>query len=452
MAARCCMRLERANLFVVPLDDQRQWYRYHHLFADVLRARLQEAHPDQSAVLHRRASAWYEQNALPTEAVRHALAAGDFERAADQIELAWPDMRRGRQDATLRGWLLALPDALIRRRPVLSVYYAWVLLVTGALDAVEPRLRDAEHWLDAAATGRVVANEEEFRKLPAIIEVYRAALAQALGDVAGQARHARLALDRVQDGDHLGRAAAAGLLALAYWADGDLVTAQRSFAEVVVSLNLAGNIADAIGSTLVLSDMLIAQGSLREARRILDQAWQLAVAQGEPMPQSSADLLVALGELHRERNELDAAEAHLARSKALGERAALPENRYRWHVVMARIVEAHGDLDGALDRLNMAERLYLPGFFPEVRPIAALKARIWIAQNRLAEAQAWAQAHILTPMMRPLTWRIWASQPGAVAHCPVQGRHGGQHPARSAWPAGSLVKRGGGGRAGRQCD
>ena len=102
--------LDRGNLFLVPLDDRRRWYRYHHLFADVLQARLLDEQPGQVPDLHRRASAWYEQNGEPSEAIGHALAAGDFERAADLVELAIPAMRRTRQEATVRGWLEALPD------------------------------------------------------------------------------------------------------------------------------------------------------------------------------------------------------------------------------------------------------------------------------------------------------------------------------------------------------
>ena len=142
--------LERDNLFVVPLDDQRQWVRYHHLFAEVLQARLLEAQPNQASTLHRRASAWYEHNGLPVDAIHHALAAADFERAAGLIELEVGMMRGGNQEATWKGWVQALPAELVRVRPVLSVYYAFALL-PGELDAAEARLQDAERWLEPAA-------------------------------------------------------------------------------------------------------------------------------------------------------------------------------------------------------------------------------------------------------------------------------------------------------------
>ena len=146
--------LERGNLFLVPLDDRRRWYRYHQLFADVLHARLLDEQPDDVPDLHRRASAWYEQNDEPSEAIRHALAAQDFERAADLVELAIPAMRRSRQETAVLGWLELLPDEVVRVRPVLSVGFAGALLAGGEYEGVEARLRDAERWLDGSERRR----------------------------------------------------------------------------------------------------------------------------------------------------------------------------------------------------------------------------------------------------------------------------------------------------------
>ena len=142
--------LDRKNLFLVSLDDRRRWYRYHHLFADVLQARLLDEQPGQVPDLHRRASEWHEHNGELSEAVGHALAAGDFGRAAGLVELASPGMRRTRQEAKLRAWLEVLPDEVVLARPVLSVNFAGVLLMGGELEGVEDRLRDAERWLAPA--------------------------------------------------------------------------------------------------------------------------------------------------------------------------------------------------------------------------------------------------------------------------------------------------------------
>ena len=161
--------VERDNLFVVALDDKRHWYRYHHLFADVLRVRMLADHPDQVPTLRRRASQWYERHGMPAEAIRHALAADDFERAALPIETSVPAIRRQRRDATLLGWLDGIPDDVVRRRPVLSTFYAWRMLVAGDLEAVEPWLRNAEQGL--ATTAHLPTEGEELHRLPMTIAI-----------------------------------------------------------------------------------------------------------------------------------------------------------------------------------------------------------------------------------------------------------------------------------------
>jgi LuxR family maltose regulon positive regulatory protein len=393
--------LERGNLFVVPLDDKRQWYRYHHLFADVLQAHLMDEQPGRVSTLHRRASEWYEHNGSPADAVRHALAAEDFERAADLAELAWPAMDGTFQSATWLGWVKALPDELVRARPVLSVGYAWALLDGGELEASESRLRDAERWLDTTAdkserpevpsAEMVVVDEEQFRSLPATIATARAYYAQAFGDVPGTVKYARRALDLLPEGDHLRRGAADALLGLAYWASGDLEAAHRSVADGMASIQMAGNILWAISGTFVLADIRVAQGRLHEAVSTYEHALQLATEHGEPVLRGTADLYLGLSVLHREQGDLEAATQHLLRSEELGEQAALADWQYRLCLAQARIKEAQGDLDGALDLLHEAERLYFRNPTPDVRPVAALKTRVWAGQGRLAEALGWAR-------------------------------------------------------------
>ena len=393
--------LDRANLFLVPLDDRRRWYRYHHLFADVLRAHLVDEQPDRVPDLHRRASAWYEQNGERSEAIRHAMAGEDFDRAAGLIELAVPAMRRSRQEAVLLAWLRALPDKVFAARPVLSVHHAGALLAHGQLDGVEARLQEAERWLDMTAEGqerpkpvsadRIVVDEEEFRRLPIGIAIYRAAQALAKGDVADTVKYARRALDLATADDDLLRGSAAGLLGLAYWTNGDLEAAHRSYAECMASLLKAGHVSDVMGCAMALADIRIAQGRLGEAESTYEQALQLANEQGTPVLRGTADMHVGLSELSLERDDLDVAVQHLLTSRESGEHAGLPQNAYRWRVAMARVRKAEGDPGAALELLHAAEGLYLSDFFPRVRPIAALKARVWVAQGRLDDALRWAR-------------------------------------------------------------
>lgn len=393
--------LERGNFFLIPLDDKRHWYRYHHLFADVLRMYLTAEEPGQVAVLHRRASEWYAQNGSASDAIRHALAAEDFERAANLVELEWQAMRRSRQEAALHGWLKALPRELFRVRPVLAVAYAHVILAGGTFEGVEALLRDAEQWLDTTADApteihpkqreMIVVDEESFRRLPGTIALACAGLALARGDVPGTVTYARRAHDLAPEDDHLTRGGAAGFLGLASWRSGDLETAHRTFADGMLSLERAGNIPDAINGATILAAIQIAQGHLRQAMRTYERGLQLAAEHGTPTLMGTADMYVGMSELEREHNDLSAATQHLLQSQEQGEHTGFAQNRYRRRVAMARMREAQGDLHGALDLLDEAERLYMSDFSPDVRSIAALKTRVWIAQGQLDKALGWAR-------------------------------------------------------------
>lgn len=387
------LALERANLFIVPLDDRREWYRYHHLFAAVLRAHLLNEEPGQVPLLHLRASHWYERHDLTGDAVRHALAARDFDRAARLMELALPTIRRKRQDAMLFAWLKELPDDAVRHSPVLSVFYGFMHMVSGDLDGVEPRLVDAEKALAAVPEGSAPpwADTEELRSLPATIAVYRASLAQARGDVEGTVEHAQHALDIAGPEDHLARGAAAGFLGLAAWAEGEVSTALQTFTQALASLHASGNLVDELSSTVVLADMWLVAGRPSKARWLYRKALELAEAQGEPVARATAELHVGLSEIDREAGDLGSAKQHLEAAALFVKRALMTESRYRWFVSMGLLARAEGDPEGAIKFLDQAEPLYRRGFFPDVRPVAAIKARVWIAQGKMLEAAEWAR-------------------------------------------------------------
>ena len=257
--------LDRANLFLVPLDDSRHWYRYHHLFADMLQAHLRDERPGEVADLHRRASRWYDQNGQPSPAVRHALAAGDIERAADLVERAIPALqrepagghhprlarrhpRRGRSDeAGPRGWLHRGVDGRQRVRGRRGTS-AGRRTVAGAGDR-GPRWGAGRLCPD----GRL--DEEELARLPGAIELYRAALALIRGDAPATLRHARLTIDRATADDHVTRAGASALSGLALWGGGDLEAAHRAYSTGVERLQRAGHISDVLGCSITLADI-----------------------------------------------------------------------------------------------------------------------------------------------------------------------------------------------------
>lgn len=207
-------------------------------------------------------------------------------------------MRRSRQEARLRGWLDALPDELVRARPLLSIGLVGVFMASGELERVEGPLRDAEQWLasdpewadtftttgsgngaDTEPVEMVVVDNEGYRRLPGTIAMYRAAQAHARGDAPGTVRHARRAIDLSPDNDHLNRAAAAGFLGLVSWAGGDLGAAERAFAGCMAGLQRVGHDADVLGSAIALAEIGRAQGRLGEALRTYERALQLVPAQ-----------------------------------------------------------------------------------------------------------------------------------------------------------------------------
>jgi LuxR family transcriptional regulator, maltose regulon positive regulatory protein len=391
--------LDRGNLFIIPLDDRRRWYRYHHLFADVLQARLLDVQPALGTELHRRATEWYAQEGELAEAISHAVAGKDLARAADLIELGIPALSRDRQESTLRRWLEALPDDVIRTRPVLSDGYAGSILVRGETDGVEERLRDAERWLDAIVAapdgrppGMIVVDETAFRDLPASVAIHRAGQARILGDLPGTVAHARRALDLVQEDQYLSRGASAALLGLSAWTLGDLDSAHLGYVEAMANLEKAGYLADVLGCAVTLADIEIAQGRLHEAKRTYERALELSIGHGVPPLRGTADMHVALSALARERDDLPSAVEHLRAAAELGEENGLPQNSYRSRLALARVRQTERDFDGAIELLREAERVYANDFSPDIRPIGAVMARVWIAAGRIAEASAWVRA------------------------------------------------------------
>lgn len=391
-------RLESANVFVTALDEERRWFRYHQLFAEALRARLTSDRPGQLASLQLAASRGYASLGLLDDALEHAMRADDPDWLADLVECALPGVRKRRGDRTLLRWINHLPDALVRRRPVLATTRAWSRLAVGDLAAAREWLDVAEGALGLEHPGTelldlpadiVAARAAEQQAAPANIAVYRAAIAQAEGNVAETVRQAELA-GAAAPGDHFVQGASAGFIGLAAWATGDLPRAIGTFRDAVVHMGAAGDVTDQLGATVVQAEMALSDGRVNDAKRLYERAIEAADQNQAAAATIAADLHTGLAGVLTERDQLEEAGAELQLARDLGESASLQENRFRWHAVSAALLRAEGDLDAALDELEEAERLYLPGFFPEIRPVAASRARVLIAGGRLNEARQWS--------------------------------------------------------------
>lgn len=391
--------IERANLFLVPLDDTRRWYRYHHLFADVLRAHL-VADPDapRMSVLHARAARWYADAADPEPAVRYAVAAGDLGLVGDLVERFVLAMLRNRKEGVVRTWIDALPAEEVRRRPVAAVGFIGALMSSGQLDGVEGRLRDLDEVLRSPAPDLVVLDPVELQRIPGAIQTYRSALTLARGDSAAAVAHAERAVVLAAPGDDLTISAARALSGLASWGNADLAGAYAAYADAVAGLARAGNYSDVLGCSITLADIRITQGRLTDAEAVYADALRLAADHetGAPL-RGTADMVIGQSRIAFERGQIERAWALLDEADRLGEQHGLPQHPYRWRVARARLLELGGDLDAAMALLEEAERVYVGDFSPNVRPVPAQRARLLLAQGRLPEALDWARHRNLTP-------------------------------------------------------
>ena len=373
--------LEHANLFIVPLDDERRWYRYHHLFGDLLRQRLGK--PKEFAEFHLRASQWHEENGDLGAAFHHAIAAEDFVRAAWLAEAAWQGMNESFQSA---GWVKKLPDKLIRTSPVLCTQIAQAFTDTGELEASELRLQDAERCLD----GSELANEAQLKPLPAMIALTRAYNAQVQGDPAATVKYAELALQLIPEDDFDRRARATTILEVIHWASGNLESAIRGIGDSMERLTQLGNHVMVVASAFAVADLLVGLGHLSEAERTYQDALQLASQHGPEAEHITAHHHLGLSMIYRQRGDDTLAADHLNQAAELGLQTTLVDWLYRWNVAQAQLKEAAGDLETALALLDEANRVYIQTLIPDLRPIAALKARIYLKQGRPDKARAWA--------------------------------------------------------------
>ena len=386
--------LERRNLFLVPLDDRREWFRYHHLFADVLRAHLEERDPGAGVVLHRRASDWYGARGYPDAAIQHAAAAGDYGRMASVAEREAERVVRHHHPDKLIEWLRPLPEELVRARPVLCMYYGHALQGVGEMES-------SARWLDLAEHGRAAIEREAspdaetVRVLRSQVALARGYLAMAAGDIEATVAHANTALPLLTEDEAHWRGTGVALLGLAHWGEGNLDAAQEFHAEAVANFEKAGDTGLAITSGYHDAELLKARGRLEAARQRCEASIHFVERQKGAVFRGVANLHLGLSEICSERNDPEGAARELAEAERLG--VYPPRTPFRHCLANARLRQTLGDFPGALEYLDEAERLQVRGAVPDYRPVAAWKARIWIAQGKYGKAQGWVRERGLAP-------------------------------------------------------
>ncbi|MBN2005759.1 MAG: AAA family ATPase [Anaerolineae bacterium] len=388
--ASCLLEfLERANLFIVPLDDERRWYRYHHLFGGFLRQRLEQSlAPDEIAGLHVRASAWYENNGLVFESFRHAVAAHDVARAERLVELGTMPTHFRSVAMAILDWLASLPEAVMDDRPSLWVKSATLALVAGQTAGVEERLQAAEKALQNTAL------DARSRDLIGQIACARATLALTRYDPETMIVQAHRALEYLHPADLTFLFTANWALASAYMFQGDRAAAAQACME---SLSISRKSGDMFSTILATSDL----GHIQQLDNRLHQAAEtyrrvLQLAGEYPQP-NIAEIQLGLAHIFYEWNDLDAAEYHGQESLQLARQYDRVIDRFIIsEVFLARVKLARGDVAGAAALLAQTEQsARRENFVRRLPEIAAAQALVLLHQGDVAAAARLVQKYKL---------------------------------------------------------
>lgn len=371
--------LDRSNLFIIPLDDRREWYRYHRLFADLLRRRFQYAHSELVPTLHERASQWFEKNGYLEEAVEHAFLAKDTQRAADLIEKVAESMMMRSQVTTLRSWLDRLPEELIATRPALCVYHAWILYLNNqSLEIIEARLALVDSKAEPIASMAA--------PLKAFIAAFEGSLLQASG-------FARQALEKLPEENYFLRGMAYLVLATSELSEGDPQAGIRALDQAAQISNQTGNILLSVLVLASLADNYRKLGQLHQMETLYRQALDLAVdAGGNRLPIAGRTLL-GLGDLMYEWNRLEEAECYLKEGIELIKKwGTLP--LYSAFINLARVKYAQGDVSGAT---KIYERARQQALQTEMSPlddwvVDIAQAFFWISEEKYEQVERWVES------------------------------------------------------------
>jgi LuxR family maltose regulon positive regulatory protein len=400
-------QIERAGLFLVPLDEVRGWWRYHHLFADLLRARLEQEQPGRVQELHRAAAAWSDEHGLGDDAVRHALAAGDPAWAARLIEQYFDaTLYLSSEGATAQRWLAALPAELVQTRPRLLLAQVLLAATLGRAEAMEPPLDAAERALAGAAS----AADEPFEpsvgiaasmlgNMPALIALHRGFLAQLRGDAEGTAAFASQALARLGGDERLLTSTAQGLLGAAEWFRGRLADAEQAFLSGIAGWQAGQPISWGVYQ---LGQVQRAEGRLDAAAETYQKTLDIAAESGPPPAPPAGPAYVGLAEVAYQRNELDSAFWQVTAGIAVCRQFLYPAPLGTGLVTLAWIRQARGDPGGALEAIGEAGRAALgAGVTGLLNPVPSQRARLLLAQGDVTAASQWAKAAGLSPEDEP---------------------------------------------------
>jgi LuxR family maltose regulon positive regulatory protein len=355
-------QMERLNLFLVPLDYERTWYRYHHLFAELLQKQLIEIYPNEISTLHIRASHWYEEAGLYKEAISHAVLGEDFERAANLVEQNALDAFSHNQEKALANWLELLPDKILRNRPWLCVLQAYSYYWFGPRTRVEEYLQIAEQIMEQDPSDAVTPSAPQLlsvfdrKRLVGSIASIRADRFHVEGDIQGVLEQVNIALDNLE-GDDRWRMKALSTVGCAYWALGDRAGAEKYFTDASAGYFRAGNWVGTVSNLAYVGIMQIKQGCLQPALRTYMEAMRRATRSDGRMMPIAGFPSIKIGDLLREWNDLSGAQEYIERGLAHATNLNQPDALVESYIHLARLRHSHNDRPGALEALEKAEQV-----------------------------------------------------------------------------------------------
>lgn len=388
-------RLERSNLFLFALDEDRQWYRYHQLFADLLRARLAGENPSRAAECHRAAAAWFASNGFAREAIHHAQASGDSVWAAALVEQSVDEVMGRGEGATLREWLATLPIEVVRSRPRLCLIEAVTAFNEGRIEDVEPLLRNAESGPDPHKGEHDGGNDKRmsaFNNVPALVANLRASLACFRGDGVQATHLAGEALTHLSDDDAWSRLPVRWNLALADWLQGRLAVAERAFADILRSGKTTGPIHLALSAGDFLARVRETQGRLAAALQTYREGLEFAERSGQASTPSVGTMHIGIARILYARNDLDGARRHADQGITLAGQLTSLQPLAAGYVTLAWIRLAEGDYRGAVDAMDAARQA-----FPNadavalLHPVPVAGARLSLLGGDVAGAVTWVE-------------------------------------------------------------
>jgi LuxR family maltose regulon positive regulatory protein len=398
--------LEQANLFIVPLDNERHWYRYHHLFADLLRQRLHQTQPDRLPTLHSKASEWYEQKGFIDEAIEHALRGQYFERAATLLEDQFGDNYEHIDQTLLRRWLAEMPEELVCSRPRLCILHAWNLFSFGHLDAAGRRLQTAEKMLDRDIDQELDSSPDKDQlsdtnrmELAGRVAVIRSFLVSYSGDMPGTIQYASQALEYLPEQELQWRSAALIALGDAYAGQGQMAAAHKARSDALAAGKASGDIYILTIVNLSLAEVLRQQGKLQQVIDICERQLKRADDGGISESALVGWLFGIWGEVLAELNDLDRAIDQAKKGVKLAARGRDVFHIASSNLYLVRVLFSSGDITGAEDVIqsmeNTAREYDLP--LRTLLELSAWQVRMWLAQDKLEAASQWVADRELDP-------------------------------------------------------